>query len=155
MSKTIGLMLRDAYLAVDRAVQEALAQEGYTELRPGHHVVLRHVGHEGERPVVIAERAQVSRQAIAKVIDDLERVGLVRRDPDPRDGRGVIVRMTERGLAGLAVGRQKMEEIEDQLVAELGPRRWQAMRDALEHLDALAGRETPTTNIPDGIPSAE
>jgi DNA-binding MarR family transcriptional regulator len=44
---------------------------------------------------VIAERAQVSRQAIAKVIDDLERVGLVPRDPDPQDGRGVIGRLTE------------------------------------------------------------
>lgn len=135
MSKTIGLVLRDAYLAVDRAVQEALASEEFTELRPGHHVVLRHIGHEGERPVVIAERAQVSRQAVAKVIDDLERVGLVRRDPDPLDGRGVIVSLTERGRAGLAVGRQKMEAIEAELVAELGPRRWQAMREALERLE--------------------
>lgn len=134
MSKTVGLVLRDAYLAVDRAVQEALAQEGFSEFRPGHHVVLRHVGHEGERPVVIAQRAQVSRQAIAKVIDDLERVGLVRRDPDPQDGRGVIVRLTERGLAGLAVGRRKMEEIEAELIAEVGARRWQALRRALERL---------------------
>lgn len=134
MSKTIGLVLRDAYLAVDRAVQEAVAREGFTELRPGHHVVLRHIGPDGERPVVIAERAQVSRQAIAKVIDDLERLGWVRRDPDPLDGRGVIVRLTDRGRAGLAVGRQVMQEIEAQLVTELGPRRWQAMRDALERL---------------------
>jgi len=134
MGKTIGLVLRDAYLAVDRAVQEALAQEGFSELRPGHHVVLRHIGHDGERPVVIAERAQVSRQAIAKVIDDLERIGLVRRDPDPIDGRGVIVRLTDRGQTGLAVGRQAMQAIEAQLVAELGPHRWRAMRDALERL---------------------
>lgn len=134
MGKTIGLVLRDAYLAVDRAVQEALAQEGFSELRPGHHVVLRHIGHDGERPVVIAERAQVSRQAIAKVIDDLERIGIVRRDPDPTDGRGVIVRLTDRGQSGLAVGRQAMQAIEAQLVADLGPRRWQAMRDALERL---------------------
>ena len=134
MGKTIGLVLRDAYLAVDRAVQEALAQNGFSELRPGHHVVLRHIGHDGERPVVIAERAQVSRQAIAKVIDDLERIGVVRRDPDPTDGRGVIVRLTDRGQTGLAIGRQAMQAIEAQLVAELGPRRWHAMRDALERL---------------------
>ncbi len=134
MGKTIGLVLRDAYLAVDRAVQEELAQNGFSELRPGHHVVLRHIGHDGERPVVIAERAQVSRQAIAKVIDDLERIGLVRRDPDPMDGRGVIVRLTDRGQAGLAIGRRAMQAIEAQLVADLGPRRWQAMRDALERL---------------------
>jgi DNA-binding MarR family transcriptional regulator len=134
MSKSLGLVLRDAYLAVDRAVQEALAEAGFTEFRPRHHVVLRHIGHDGERPVVIADRAQVSRQAIAKVIDDLERAGLVRRDPDPSDGRGVVVRLTDRGLAGLAVGRQAMDAIEARLVAGLGPRRWQAMRDALERL---------------------
>lgn len=134
MSKSLGLVLRDAYLAVDRAVQEALAQEGFI-LRPGHHVVLRHVGPEGERPVVIAAKAQVSRQAIAKVIDDLERAGVVRRDPDPQDGRGVIVRYSERGLAGLAVARRTQEEIEAQLVAELGPHRWQEARDALERIE--------------------
>ena len=134
MSKSLGLVLRDAYLAVDRAVQEALAEAGFTDLRPRHHVVLRHIGHEGERPVVIADRAQVSRQAIAKVIDELERAGLVRRDPDPSDGRGVVVRLTDRGLAGLAVGRQAMDAVEARLVAEVGPRRWQAMRDALERL---------------------
>jgi DNA-binding MarR family transcriptional regulator len=134
MPKTLGLLLRDAYLAVDRAIQEALAQEGFSELRPSHATVLRHVGDEGERPVVIAERAQVTRQAIAKVIDELESAGIVQRVPDPQDGRGVIVRYTERGMTGLAIGRAKMEEIEAQLGAELGPRRWEAMRDALERL---------------------
>jgi DNA-binding MarR family transcriptional regulator len=133
MSKSLGLVLRDAYLAVDRAVQEALTQKGFI-VRPGHHVVLRHLGPEGERPVVIAAKAQVSRQAIAKVIDDLERAGVVRRHPDPQDGRGVIVRYTERGLAGLAVGRRTQQEIEAQLAAELGPHRWQEARDALERL---------------------
>jgi DNA-binding MarR family transcriptional regulator len=145
MSKTLGLVLRDAYLAVDRAVQEALAQQGFSEIRPGHHVVLRHIGPDGERPVAIAERAQVSRQAIAKVIDDLERMGVVRRDPDPRDGRGVVVRLTERGLSGLAVGRQAMDAIEARLVAELGPRRWRAMRDALERLGCTSGWRDSST----------
>jgi DNA-binding MarR family transcriptional regulator len=139
VAKSFALLLRDAHLTVEAEVRRALMDAGFGEILPGHHVVLRNLGEDGARPSDIAAVAQVSRQAIAKVVDDLERRGVVRRDPDPDDGRGVIVRFTERGLAGLAVARTRMAAIEERIAADAGPRQWAAARTALEKLPDGSG----------------
>jgi DNA-binding MarR family transcriptional regulator len=132
--KSIALLLRDAYQTVDREVLAALAAAGFEEIQPGHAIVLRHLGEAGGRPSEIAARAEVTRQAITKALDDLERLKLVRRAPDPRDGRGVIVRYTPRGLAGLRVARGRMEELEREFADEVGGKRWDTTRSVLERL---------------------
>ena len=134
VKKSLQILLRDAHTAVDAEVHAAVARAGYSELNPGHHVVLRNLGENGTRPSDLAAEAGISRQAITKVVDDLERRGVVRRDPDPDDGRGVIVRYTDRGLEGLAVARRHMENLEADFAARIGAERWAGVRVALEIL---------------------
>ncbi|MBV8948809.1 MAG: winged helix DNA-binding protein [Solirubrobacterales bacterium] len=69
-----------------------------------------------------------------KVVDELERVDLVRRDPDPDDGRGVIVRYTDRGRAGLDIVRKRMLDLEAEFAERVGARRWADVRWVLETL---------------------
>ncbi len=58
----------------------------------------------------IAEHLAVSRPAITRTLDRLETLGLTRRDPDPADGRGVLIRPTKAGRAYVArVGRLARE----------------------------------------------
>jgi DNA-binding MarR family transcriptional regulator len=138
---SIALLFRNAHLAIDAEVRATLAREGFAEILPGHAIVLRNLGEDGARPIELAAKAQVSRQAIAKVVDELEHLGLVRRDPDPDDGRGVIVRYTAHGLAGLAVARRRMRELEREFAREVGAEQWRAVRSALE---ALFGEQVST-----------
>ena len=126
--------MRDAHSAVDAEVAGAATRAGFSELKPGHHIVLRNLGENGARPSEMAAAAGVTRQAITKVVDDLERRGVVRREPDPVDGRGVIVRYTERGLEGLAVARRRMAAMEADFAARIGADRWAEVRTALETL---------------------
>lgn len=126
--------MRDAHSAVDAEVAGAATRAGFSELKPGHHIVLRNLGENGARPSEMAAAAGVTRQAITKVVDDLERRGVVRREPDPVDGRGVIVRYTERGLEGLAVARRRMAAMEAGFAARIGADRWAEVRTALEIL---------------------
>ncbi len=49
------------------------------------------------RPVAIAEAMQTTTSNITKVVQRLERAGLVHRAPDPVDRRGVEVALTEVG----------------------------------------------------------
>ncbi|HXO08857.1 MAG TPA: MarR family transcriptional regulator [Solirubrobacteraceae bacterium] len=78
--------------------------------------------------------AGVTRQAITKLVDELERLDLVRRDPDPDDGRGVIVRYTDRGRAVLAIARERMLVLERGYAAQVGAHRWAEVRSTLETL---------------------
>src|ERR1051325_4311739 len=45
----------------------------------------------------LAKRAELSSGAMTNRLDRLEKVGLVRRVPDPEDRRGVLVELTEEG----------------------------------------------------------
>jgi DNA-binding MarR family transcriptional regulator len=48
---------------------------------------------------------QVTQSAITQLVTRLERDGLVERRPDPADGRGVLVHITEAGRAVVAARR--------------------------------------------------
>jgi DNA-binding MarR family transcriptional regulator len=47
----------------------------------------------------IGERLQVHATSVTNVVDRLESAGLVRREPNPRDGRGTLAVITEEGRA--------------------------------------------------------
>ena len=107
MPKSLQILLRDARSAIEAAVRADLAQNGFGDVTPAHSALLRNIGDDGARPSELAAHAGVTRQAITKLVDELERLDLVRRDPDPDDGRGVIVRYTDRGRAGVAIARRR------------------------------------------------
>jgi DNA-binding MarR family transcriptional regulator len=73
-------------------------------LRASHFVVLNHLTRmgDGQSPARIARAVQVERPAMTNTIQKLESRGLVRIGPDPRDGRGKLVWLTEAGRAARA-----------------------------------------------------
>ncbi|HZF77770.1 MAG TPA: MarR family transcriptional regulator [Acetobacteraceae bacterium] len=70
-------------------------------LRASHFVVLNHLVRmgDGRSPARIARAVQVERPAMTNTLQRLEGRGLVRLAPDPRDGRGKLVHLTEAGRA--------------------------------------------------------
>lgn len=73
----------------------------------------------GVQPCTLADRLSVTRPSVCGLIDGLEDKGLVARGPHDRDGRRVIVRLTERGHDVLtAHGAQYEAELEP-LIAQL------------------------------------
>jgi len=134
MPKSLQILFRDARAAIEAAVRADLAQNGFGDVTPAHSALLRDIGDDGSRPSELAAHAGVTRQAITKLVDELERLDLVHRDPDPDDGRGVIVRYTDRGRAGVAIARKRMLALERDYAAQVGADRWAEVRSALETL---------------------
>ena len=134
MPKSLSILFRDARSAIEAAVRADLAQNGFGDVAPAHSALMREIGEDGARPSELAAHAGVTRQAITKLVDELERLDLVRRDPDPDDGRGVIVRYTDRGRAVLAIARERMLALERGYAAQVGADRWAEVRSTLETL---------------------
>ena len=134
MPKSINILLRNAHTAIDLAVRAELAHHGFADIAPSQFALLRNLGEDGSRPSELAARAGVTRQAITKIVDELEQLDLVRRAPDPDDGRGVIVRYTDRGLAGLEIARKRAFELEQEYATRVGADRWAELRATLEAL---------------------
>jgi DNA-binding MarR family transcriptional regulator len=134
MPKSLQILFRDARAAIEAAVRADLAHNGFGDVTPAHSALLRNIGEDGARPRELAAHAGVTRQAITKLVDELEQLDLIRRDPDPDDGRGVIVRYTDRGRAGVAIARKRQLALERTYAEQVGAERWAEVRSTLEAL---------------------
>jgi DNA-binding MarR family transcriptional regulator len=120
-----------------------IAQTPYSDIRPGHGCVFGNIDPEGSRLTDLAERARMTKQSVGEVTTDLEQRGYVERVPDPNDGRAKIIRLTERGRAAHALGRELIDEIEQEWAAQFGAERIAALREALEAITAYERAPMP------------
>ncbi len=138
----LGRLLLEAHRSLGAELSAALAERGYPDVRPGHSAVLLHIDRRsGTRLTELARRARVTKQGMMLVVDELEQRGYVRRVADPEDGRAKIVRLTARGRRLAAEVRRQVAAIETRTRRELGDRRFEAFRDALELLAGVAGED--------------
>ena len=82
---------------IEQQLMHATGKRGHSGLKLSHSQILLLIGPSGVRLHQLAELHRVSRQAISATAHDLESLGYLRREPDPRDRRGVVVRLTPHG----------------------------------------------------------
>jgi DNA-binding MarR family transcriptional regulator len=117
-------------------VMAALSTSGHPEVRFSHGSVFEFLDDDGTRVGVLAERAQVSKQAMAQLVAHLEQHGYVERVPDPADRRARLVRATDRGREVFAVARAVMTDVDARLRERLGDAKLEQLRVLLRELDA-------------------
>lgn len=62
------------------------------------------------RPSEIANRERTSRATTTKILQRLEREGVIRRSIDSEDGRSYLVELTEQGKANLLLWQSNLAE---------------------------------------------
>jgi DNA-binding MarR family transcriptional regulator len=138
----LGLLLFIPYRAMESAVLAELRSHGHA-LSMSQARVFQRVAPDGSRPGELAEAAQVSKQTLGSILDQLERARYVARVPDPTDGRARLVTLTERGRELVALSLPVVAEIERSWADHLGPTRTRQLREALTELvrvtDPFAG----------------
>jgi DNA-binding MarR family transcriptional regulator len=134
--ENLAILLREPFRTMNARLLERLAERGHPEVRSSHGNVLQYLDDDGTRVSLLAERAQVSKQAMAQLVAHLEAHGYVERVPDPRDGRAKLVRATDRGRDVYAIARELMGEVEARLTAELGEAKLRRLRALLQEVDA-------------------
>jgi DNA-binding MarR family transcriptional regulator len=135
----IVVLLREAYLTLNDQAIARLAERGHAEVRPAHGNVFQHLDDNGTTVSRLAERAQMTKQAMAELVAHLEKHGYVERRPDPDDRRAKLVVPTDRGRDVLAIAQSVVPDVERQLVDLLGPRRAAQLRDDLDRIRSLPG----------------
>lgn len=115
----IVALLYEAYLRLSDVVFEA-GKAFDARIRPAHSAVFFHMEHEGIRLSRLAEKAQMTPQAMGELVDDLEELGYLRRVPDPADRRAKLIVFTDRGDAALRAGYAAIDAVERRLAELLG-----------------------------------
>jgi len=133
----LGLAGLFAGQAIAEAVRRRVEARGYLGLRFAHGFLVQRLV-EGEQSIAaLAATLEVTQQAVSKTVSELERLGYVRRRPDPRDARVRLVALTDRGRAAVEATREERAAVEAELRDALGARRVAAatrvLREALDH----------------------
>ncbi|MEJ2359117.1 MAG: MarR family transcriptional regulator [Deinococcales bacterium] len=127
----IGALLRVPSQAIHRRIISELNAAGFEDIRLPHMAVLQFPGPDGARPIELAERAGISKQAMNQLLRSLEGVGYIDRTDAPQHGRARIVRLTDRGHAAYAKIHEILRTIEDEWRAELGPESFARLKELL------------------------
>jgi DNA-binding MarR family transcriptional regulator len=131
----------EAYLGQFR---RELEEAGYADIRPTHGCVFRFVRDDGMRLTELAAHADMTKQSVGEIVDDLVEHGYVERFPDPADRRAKLIRLTEKGIEAQRVGFGLIGEIEGRWAERFGTERLAELRETLEEIVAeLAPHAVP------------
>jgi DNA-binding MarR family transcriptional regulator len=118
-------------------MRDRLAEEGYGDIREGYGCVFGFIDiDEGSRLTELAERSGLTKQAVSEVIPELEQLGYLTREPDPRDRRAKIIKLTPKGRDACLTGRRLFAEIEREWAEQFGEDLLAGLRDAAERIAA-------------------
>ena len=133
--RKIGQLLIQMTKLFRKDLFSRLSEEpGLAGIRPGHlHVFANMVG-GGKRLTELADSASMSLPAMQELVDDLERRGIVERQPDPSDGRAKLIHLTKKGLAALAPAGSIITALEREYAGRIGAQRFEEMCLALNDL---------------------
>jgi len=114
LKKIILLMMeRDALdnLIFEQTFKKRIINK-FKELSKNQPMVIKIIGMEGEiMPSTIGNYTGMDKSSLTRMIDDLEKKGMVFRKNDPEDRRKVLVSLTEKGLECYNYSNQITDEV--------------------------------------------
>lgn len=93
--------------------------------------LLPYIDLEGTRSTELAKRLGVSKQAVGRVVRELEQDGLLARALDEADGRAFLVTFTESGLEYLMRMHEAIRKVERDYEREFGAEAIRALKATL------------------------
>jgi DNA-binding MarR family transcriptional regulator len=134
----LAVLMREAFVALNDLVLARLAERGHGDVRAAHGAVFQYLDETGTTVSVLAERAQITKQAMAELVHHLEARGYVFRKPDPDDRRAKLVLPTERGREVIAIAQDLVPQLEERIMSVLGAERVETLRADLDTIRRIA-----------------
>jgi DNA-binding MarR family transcriptional regulator len=114
-ARVLSLMARNEEMPL---ALSNLAARG--RLTASHIHITRHLALAGSRLTELAAQANISKQAMGKLVQECEAWGLVNREPDARDARARRIVFTPVGLSWLRAFEQAVAQAEAEFRAAVG-----------------------------------
>ena len=130
----IGQLLVQLTRLFQTELFERLKEAGLEDARVAHMHVTAYIKADGSRLTELATQARMTLPAMSELVDDLERLGILERRPDPSDGRAKLIQLTDSGWEAMRTARRLIAEIEAGYAELIGPDRFEAAAQTLDSL---------------------
>jgi DNA-binding MarR family transcriptional regulator len=134
-----GLLFALAFRCYVDQLHDELAAAGFVGVRSAFGPVLRALRAGDSTLVALARDLGVTKQAVARVVEDMRAQGLLSQRHDAADGRVRMLALTERGRKLVDTAIEIGGRFESALATELGERRTRQLRAGLEHVVKRSG----------------
>jgi len=133
-SVDLGVLLFIPYRYTEDRLFRALQDAGFDDWTLAQCRVFQRVAPDGSRLKDLADQAQMTKQSASVMVDQLERLGYVRRAPDPTDGRARLIVIEQRGRRAVEVVAATLDEIFSEWKTYLGTRNFTLLHQILDQL---------------------
>lgn len=130
-----------AEMAMSRELLARLDAAGYGDQTLAQSRVFGAIPPDGIRLTDLAERVQLTKQAVGELVDQMEAAGYVARSTDPSDARAKLIGFTEKGWRAVDVALAIFGEMEGEIAERVGARRVDAARRVLEAVPEALGAD--------------
>jgi len=138
----IGQLLTQLTRLFQTELFDRLLAAGLEDARVPHTHVTAYIKAEGSRLTELAAQARMTLPAMSELVDDLQRLGIVERRPDPSDGRAKLICLTDTGWQAMRTARRVIVEIEADYAQLVGAEHFEAAAQTLDELlSGLASRQ--------------
>ncbi len=126
----------------------AKIQETFPDGRRTFNPVFIHLPADGCRLTELARTANMTKQAMAEIVDEMIALGYLARFPDPSDRRAKIIVRSQKGLRAHKVAMDAFAEIDRELSKRMGNDRFKQLRIELKNaLAAITAADNETDEI--------
>jgi DNA-binding MarR family transcriptional regulator len=134
----LGALLRVTHEALTRGILDSLREQGI-DMTATEFSVMRYPGPDGVRPIDLARRCNMTKQAMNYVLAGFEAKGYIERK-SPAGQRSTTIRLTPKGWKLLSATRHCATEIEGRWAAHIGARRFNEVRASLHEIAVWLGK---------------
>jgi DNA-binding MarR family transcriptional regulator len=128
------VLLLMALRVATEGAHSRLARFGHSGTRPAHAFAFQAIGADGTTAGELARALGITKQAAAKMTDELETAGYIARTRDPSDGRRKLIVLTPRAVEFLELSAVEFDAIAARWRETVGERRFERLLDDLNKI---------------------
>ncbi|WP_042351541.1 MarR family winged helix-turn-helix transcriptional regulator [Bacillus massiliigorillae] len=129
--KSLALLLALSLHSSIDELHKSLSEKGFDDIRPIHGYLFSSLIPNGATGIELANHLGITKQAVSKMIDYLEKCGYVMREPHPTDKRGKMIILAERGWLVVNEKNLILSDIEGRLIEKIGKDRMRLLKEDL------------------------
>ena len=135
-SRSWGRISYQAKRVFDEWAMRELAQQGYPNFKMAYMPLLMNIGVDGNTNKEIAAKSRVTKQAMSKVVKELEDLELIKVSAHLTDKRSVMIFLTDRGKKMVYTAKIHVKALTNEYKKIIGDKNYELMIDSLSEIIA-------------------
>jgi DNA-binding MarR family transcriptional regulator len=135
-TRSWGRMSYQVKKAFDEWAMKELAQQGYPDFKMAYMPLLMNIGVDGNTNKDIAAKSKVTKQAMSKVVKELQDLGLIEVSQHSIDKRSVMIFLTDKGKKMVYTAKIHVKALTNEYKKIIGEKNYEIMIDSLAKIIA-------------------